>query len=941
MSACFKSLLESTIEEPDQVTTLPPLNSRIRSLVTSSPALPPSSATDSVLAPDNKPSLSALDHVVVPRENSLHSPMEPQFVVPGNLSNILSHHYLASELENASAIPDSSSTFLPQSRLFSSSDSKPASGTPPSSILSVTSGPSVFHDPYQTSPSRIWTPTVCSRCKQSGHVAKDHCKQCNDTGHVASDHCNKCGETGHRHSDHCYHCRSVGDCAASFCVNTVCERCGETGHPAYKHCGTCTLTTHSLWDHCQVCDIVSCHATKHCYVCEDVGHTSEDHCALCKDYGHTLDDHCPKCKQLGHGFDACLESEPVSIELCWTCRSYGHNRHSCPYRHQSKLRSEWAYQLKRKVMHAHDHCKCCREHGYPDLHEFRDCPKMTHRIGCLKKTHVSSECIEWMERSRKKGSYKDASTQDNLAEYSTEVDLRTFDTDEGEATVPTYQIPPNIFTVTSVSTQTAFVEISVVGELDQVDEITRATSIEQPPNNQTATALEEQDEVTRYNEAVWQFESDWHEYSGHGGPLRNRPISQKYDREYSPEIIMPTRDQQDTFERALIKGNETPAVQSLYPDREEPQRNLSPEENINIKVENTGSQQEIGNSSAEQAIMERNLPVKSEATVVGALSPDVQDRHHNRFPVRTMTEIRNEHVPSFIIQHAHESRVEVASSTLDGKRPRELTSITLPADKRQKTTSDAKAPRPATTSDVTRERLLNNLNEGVWLDKELHIQWRDLCFMAILDAPHHSTNLRQLHNLVSNWVANTFPIHTSIHNQAYLPYLAMIMKTSPHIESHNINPTSKQKNPIDFSIRKDAIRQVALLVKDFTRKLAQLKYQMCILHYKLPNTKPRPRISFENLIGMALHNSGRNCLSEEELSHWIAANIPGYDCDGWQAGMVEELHASSFFFEQRISGEQSGQWSFQEDCADYFEKREPKDVLTIEPNSSARVLYGY
>jgi hypothetical protein len=169
----------------------------------------------------------------------------------------------------------------------------------------------------------------------------------------------------------------------------------------------------------------------------------------------------------------------------------------------------------------------------------------------------------------------------------------------------------------------------------------------------------------------------------------------------------------------------------------------------------------------------------------------------------------------------------------------------------------------------------------------------------------------------------------------------MIMKTSPHIESHNINPTSKQPNPIDFSVRKDAIRQVALLVKDFTRKLAQLKYQMCIIKYKLPNTKPRPRISFENLIGMALHNSGRDNLSEEELAQWIAANIPGYDCEGWQAGMVEELHASSFFFEQRISGEQSGQWSFREDCAEYLEKRDPKDVLAIGPNSSARVLYGY
>jgi hypothetical protein len=233
------------------------------------------------------------------------------------------------------------------------------------------------------------------------------------------------------------------------------------------------------------------------------------------------------------------------------------------------------------------------------------------------------------------------------------------------------------------------------------------------------------------------------------------------------------------------------------------------------------------------------------------------------------------------------------------------------------------------------------LNEGVWLDKELHIQWRDLCFMAVLDAPNHSTNLKQLHNLVSNWLRNTFPIHTSIHNQTELPYLAMIMKTSPHIESHNINPTSKQPNPIDFSVRKDAIRQVALLVKDFTRKLAQLKYQMCIIKYKLPNTKPRPRISFENLIGMALHNSGRDNLSEEELAQWIAANIPGYDCEGWQAGMVEELHASSFFFEQRISGEQSGQWSFREDCAEYLEKRDPKDVLAIGPNSSARVLYGY
>jgi hypothetical protein len=204
--------------------------------------------------------------------------------------------------------------------------------------------------------------------------------------------------------------------------------------------------------------------------------------------------------------------------------------------------------------------------------------------------------------------------------------------------------------------------------------------------------------------------------------------------------------------------------------------------------------------------------------------------------------------------------------------------------------------------------------------------------MAILNAPNHSTNLKQLHNLVSNWLRNTFPIHTSIHNQADMPYLAMIMKTSPHIEPHNMNPTSKQKNPIYFSIRKNAIRQVALLAKDFTRKSAQLKYQMCIIKHKLPNTKLRPRISFENLIGMALHNSEHKYLTEDDLAHWIAANIPGYDCEGWQARMVEELHASSFF-EQKTSSEHSRQWSFREDCADYFEKREPKVVFAVAPNT--------
>jgi hypothetical protein len=894
-------------------------------------------------------------------------------------------------------------------------------------------------------------------------------------------------------------------------------------------------------------------------------------------------------------------------------------------------------------MHAYDYCKCCREQGAPDRHKFAACPRMTHRVGCLKKNHINSECIQWMDRSRKKGSYKDASTQADLAEYSTEVDPRGFDKSEERTSVPTYHLPPNIFTVVSTSTQTAFVRLPLDGEMttlyeidpmlldeqsgeldpfaeidpvllgeqssikQEIAEIDPELLDEQSPIKQETTTLEEPEAEIHNDDTVWNFEGDWRDYSRIVGPLRNASrtlgdeywddrVSQERPQVYSPDMIMPTQDQRETFEQAAM----TPVIRKPSIDREERGCGPSPEQSINPVAEHPLTRSEWWNLQIARELIrlhkekERNSSEESDDLVIvddyPPDPPDDQEEPSGRSPIRSISEIRNERAPRFfVVHHAPEVNVAVASSSAGGekrlrqptsavqadkrqkttsdpsipcsattsdttqnegvtpsptggKRPREppatvtaekrqkttsepqtpclpgnddstratatrnlnaeitpstvgekrprrlvvmvlidnrqkttsdpktshpattsstsqggankdltegvhapesnaevasddideMQSInsattvaadkrqrttlapgtprlattsntlqqksnksliegasasesnaevapnnigekssrepqptvpaekrqeptsgqetsrlaitdnitkqktnnelnqisTVPADKRQKTTSDPIIPRPATSINTSQRAITIILNEGVWLDHELHIQWQDLCYMVIFDAPNHSTNLKQLYNLISNWLRSYFPTHTSIHNRSDIAYLEKIMHASSYIETRELNPASVEQNPIQFSIHELAIPKVKKLVKMFSIKLATFKYQMCWKKYQFPGDKIkfRSRISFEHLVGMALHQAVAGRLTIDAIVEWIATNVDGYNCKEldrkvWIFGLKDEIRASSFF----EFG--SGGLRFREGCGEFFDKRDLKIIF--------------
>jgi hypothetical protein len=204
LAATFRLALESTRDEQYQATNLPSL-AYVQALIASSQALQPGSASNPVHIFDDAPVKPDPDQVDISQEKPRQL-LEPQSIVPENPPHILRHQPTASGPGNSS--PASSS----QSRLFSTSASATASVTPPSSNLSATSGPSVLYNSSQTAPSRIGNAIVCSQCKQSGHVAKDHCFTCGETGHDSS-------------TAHCYHCHRIGKCTTRYCVNTRCKRC--------------------------------------------------------------------------------------------------------------------------------------------------------------------------------------------------------------------------------------------------------------------------------------------------------------------------------------------------------------------------------------------------------------------------------------------------------------------------------------------------------------------------------------------------------------------------------------------------------------------------------------------------------------------------------------------------------------------------------------------
>lgn len=193
--------------------------------------------------------------------------------------------------------------------------------------------------------------------------------------------------------------------------------------------------------------------------------------------------------------------------------------------------------------------------------------------------------------------------------------------------------------------------------------------------------------------------------------------------------------------------------------------------------------------------------------------------------------------------------------------------------------------------------------------------------MVMLGAPNHSSNFKQLHILARNWLRNTFSsFDFDIDDKDMVRSLEDVVKNSPNFESRRLNPRNERIIPIEVWIREDAISRVEMAVSCFRTKLARQEYHNKMAIFQLPKSKTRPEISFENLIGMALHAADRRYSNEIKIVLWITRSVPGYRGEGsWIPRLREELHASSFF-DKRISDAGDEEWTFRKGCSRYFGK---------------------
>lgn len=179
----------------------------------------------------------------------------------------------------------------------------------------------------------------------------------------------------------------------------------------------------------------------------------------------------------------------------------------------------------------------------------------------------------------------------------------------------------------------------------------------------------------------------------------------------------------------------------------------------------------------------------------------------------------------------------------------------------------------------------------------------------MLEAPNHSSNFKQLCNPVRSWLHKTFPsIEFNINDKDLLANLKAVVENSPKFEIHEQPKKRKKKHSIEVCIREGAIKRVKILVSCFRAKLARPGYNHNMSSYLLPKSSLRPEISFENLIGMALHALFNKYFKRTEIVTWIKRkNIPGYQNDNkhdviiykdgevWEQRLREELRDSSFF----------------------------------------------
>lgn len=943
----------------------------------------------------------------------------------------------ASSISEASSTPDRSSSGettttahpLSASHAFPIADVSPPSS--PISDISLTlhsalrwptqpgsASPPRRDDSCQPTAADLWNDTICSKCKQRGHVASAHCSTCGLPGHSASNHCRMCHQIGHNDRDHCILCSHFGHCVVGYCARAHCKRCGVTGHDDSHHCTRCSVLGHRHYHHCDVCDTFKCKTEDHCYVCAELGHSSKDHCEVCEEFGHTGNDHCWGCKQLGHCWNECQEQNRGIF--CRICRSHGHGSDTCLSRKQNELREKWAFKRLQRSRSNQVYCQCCleiRQPGYSfhQEHKLKDCPKLSHKIACLKKDHRSQKCQEWIMRP-----HQSTATQVNLAEFPTDVDLSSLDETEDEHDDSRVSIPPSVFTAISCSTQTAFSGVRFGRESHHPLRSNYPTLGKSLPVEETAKTSKDCEAGTQYGEAECGADSGasvCKEASDRLAPPRCSPETLDEDqREESEEFELPRLekdaqcrlDMQKITDEIMLEEDGTPDAETASLNTQEPseghlpidqldicdvqtvlenlveslsilekslEEDLSEEANMpavqvsssdpqpftSMEPEQADIQQRNDSSSAGQENEEENLFNENEIAAARASSHVSLDGDHNESARKSTSIVPNISMSSEAVLTTSVQSMSANCSTVGclnppssddvkrnscsdarslGKHKRQLclmgkTSVrkrkSKPrkalANKKQKPDSNLESLCPASDrGTVEAQAGINRNNDGVSLGENLQISWKELIHMVMLEAPGHSSNFKQLCNLARNWLHNTFPsLDFDIDDKDMTDNLQAVVKNKPNFESSKSDRASKKnKNPVEVSIRPNAIKKVEIVVSCLKTRLARPEFHTNMVPHRLPKSGVRPEISFENLIGMALHAANRKYLKEIKIVMWITKSIPGYKGEGrWIPRLREELHASSFFA-KRVSDAGDEEWTFRKGCSKYFGKWEDR-----------------
>ncbi|KAG9516496.1 hypothetical protein KCV07_g6802, partial [Aureobasidium melanogenum] len=623
---------------------------------------------------------------------------------------------------------------------------------------------------------------------------------------------------------------------------------------------------------------------------------------------------------------------------------------------------------------------------------------------------------EWIARFS-----RNAATQVNLAEFSTDVDV-------GEKnTVQSNPLPHSVFTAISSSTQTAFPEVHVGRKsYRSVGSDGCVLNEKRLPVGGKVKTMKDSEEVKGGQDSMPSTCNEASDYPAPGAFLEIFDNNQQGGSK-NPEqdrLEAKARCQQEiqrVVEQTTLEANEEPGIETTSLDTEDScerntpsspstptspvtpstpvsaefektvSKNLNetlsileenPEEHLSERADEPVSssqpstsmgfeqadiQQETEGSSNSQETGQENLFEYFDVSVIRSSSPVCSDRAHSPSVTRaTSTAIDIPMVPQDVptspapagsltcstvrcpnqpssndfkciscragrssIEHKQKNNLLGRASVRKRKhKPRKSL-----ANKKQKPDSNSECRNSAMTDATLQNDASIGNSQAVSLPGGNPISWQELCYTVMLEAPNHSSNFKQLCNLVRNWLHNTFPtIEFDINDEIMLQNLQAVLKNSANFDIHEQPIKRKKKNPIEVSIRENAIKKVKIVVSCFRAKLARPEYYHNMATHLLPKSRARPEVSFENLIGMALHALPNKYVEEIEIITWIAEMVVGYQTSfsgrnglgykyqgDWKQQLREELHASSFF-KMRVSEAGDEEWKFRKGCAEYFRK---------------------